>query len=80
MLNILCDVSSHKTEYIQLILSKILEKLCSNKNLLNLKGITLLKKLCTILPAESVYSTIADILYNFKVTKFIIGTKNLFRI
>jgi vacuole morphology and inheritance protein 14 len=70
-LDILCEVSKYKEEYIELTLRKILEKLSLNKNFLNSKGLIILKKLCSVLPVERVYIEFADVLFRMKDYEFI---------
>ena len=67
LMDILCEVAKFKEVYIETIMRKILEKLCSNKSLLNTKGLVILKQLCTILPVVNVYLTFAEVLLKMKV-------------
>jgi vacuole morphology and inheritance protein 14 len=71
ILDILCEVSKYKEEYIELILRKILEKLSVNKSFLNSKGLIILKKLCSVLAVERVYLEFADVLAKMKDIEFI---------
>jgi hypothetical protein len=64
---LLCEIAKFKEENIEIIISKILEKLCTNKDLLNTKGLTILGKICSILPVDRVYLTIAEVLLRMKV-------------
>jgi hypothetical protein len=71
ILDIICEIAKYKDEYIEIILSKILEKLCANKNLLKHKGLTILKKFCTILQVDRVYLTFAEVLIRMKDMEFV---------
>jgi vacuole morphology and inheritance protein 14 len=77
ILDILCEVSRYKEEYIELILRKILEKLSGNKNILNSKGLLILKKLCSVLSVERVYLEFADILSKMKDLDFTANMINI---
>lgn len=58
-------------------MTKITEKLCLNKNLLNLKGLSILKKLCSVLPVVQVYTKFADGLVKMKDFEFISNMINI---
>ncbi len=60
-----------------MILCKLLEKLCLNKNLLNSKGLVILKKLCSVLPVTRVYLKFADLLIKMKDADFIANMLNI---
>ena len=66
-MDLLCEIAKYKEDNIEIIISKILEKLCSNKDLLNEEGLMILGKLCLILPVDRVYLTIAEVLLRMKV-------------
>ena len=76
-MDILCEVSKYKGEYIEFTLSKILEKLSQNKNLLNLRGLIILKKFCSVLSVQRVYLQISDVLYKMKDIEFISSMINI---
>ena len=67
-LDLLCEIAKYKEENIEIIIFKIMEKLCHSKELLKEKGFTILKKLCSILPVDTVYLTISEVLLKMKVT------------
>jgi vacuole morphology and inheritance protein 14 len=76
-LDILCEIAKFREEYIELILCKLLEKLCYNKVLLNSKGLVILKNLCSVLPVTRVYLKFADALLKMKDYEFIANMLNI---
>lgn len=83
VLEIICEIAKYREEYVEIILSTLLQKLCANKALLNNKGLIILRKLSTILSVERVYSTFADVLVKMKESEFVermINILNLFLI
>jgi vacuole morphology and inheritance protein 14 len=54
-----------------------MDKLCQNKTLLNSKGLTILKKLCSFLPVERVYIKFADVLLRMKDYEFVSNMINI---
>lgn len=69
IMDTICQIAKQREEYTELILISILKNLCANKNLLNNKGLIILKKLCTVLQVEKVYLIFADVLLHMKVIK-----------
>jgi vacuole morphology and inheritance protein 14 len=76
-LDILCEISRYKEEYTELILCKLLDKLSLNKNLLNYKGLIILKKLCSVLPVTRVFLKFADVIIRMKDFEFIANMLNI---
>jgi vacuole morphology and inheritance protein 14 len=76
-MDILCQIAQYKEEYIELILSKLLERLCLNKNLLDSKGLKILTKLSSVFPVIKVYIKFADVLIREKDLEFIASTLNI---
>lgn len=71
VLDIIGEIAKYKEDYIEIILSKVLEKLSVNKNLLNNKGLIIVKKFCNILQADRVYLTLAEVLLRMKESIFV---------
>jgi vacuole morphology and inheritance protein 14 len=76
-MDILCQIAKYKEDYIDLILCKLLDRLCLNKNLLDSKGLKILTKLCSVLPVIRVYIKFADVLTKVKDYEFIASTLNI---
>jgi len=76
-LDILCKISNSNENYTENILCKILDKLCSNRNLLNSKGLFILNKLCSLISVTKVYTNIADVLLKFDDVYFISSMINI---
>jgi hypothetical protein len=66
-LDLICEFAKYKEDYIEIIFTKLLEKLCYNKKLLDTRGSTILKKLCNVLGVERVYITFAEVMNKIKV-------------
>lgn len=54
-----------------------MEKLCSNRNLLNSKGLLILNKLCSLISVTKVYLHISDVLLKFEDIDFISSMINI---
>jgi len=76
-MDILCQIAKYKEDYIDLILCKLLDRFCLNKNLLESKGLKILTKLCSVLPVIRVYTKFADVLTKMKDFEFIASTLNI---
>jgi vacuole morphology and inheritance protein 14 len=76
-LDILCKISNSNENYTENILCKIIDKLCSNRNLLNSKGLLILNKLCSLISVTKVYTNIADVLLKFDDIDFISSMINI---
>ncbi len=66
-----------KEEYTQIIIYQLLEKLSMNRNLLNSKGLIILKRLSSVLPLRKVYIIFADELVKMKDFEFISSMLNI---
>lgn len=59
---IICEISKYKEDYIEIIISNIIDKLRKNTNLLKDKGDIIVTNLCNALKVDKVYSTFANVL------------------
>jgi hypothetical protein len=71
MLDLICEIARFKDEYIEITIMKILGRLRANQRLLDNRGMIILKKLCTTLNVDRLYSTLADVLLKIEDTVFI---------
>jgi vacuole morphology and inheritance protein 14 len=71
-LDLICEIARYKDEYIEITIMKILDKLRANKRLLDVRGMIILKKLCTTLNVDRLYSTLADVLLKIE-DQYLIG-------
>ena len=63
LLNNICEIGGIREEYTEKILSLILNKFKENNNLLENKGLIIMQKLCFNLNIETLFLSLADILY-----------------
>jgi len=69
VLEILCEISKYKDEYIEIIIRQILEKLALNLFLLQNRATKIIKNFCQIIEVNRVYLTFAEELKSMKVNK-----------
>lgn len=67
VLDILCEISKYKDEYIEIIIRQILQKLALNIFLLQNRATKIIKNFCNIIEINRVYVTFAEELKNIKV-------------
>jgi hypothetical protein len=65
-LEIICEIARHKEENIEIIFNIVMKKLSSDKNLLESKGLAIIKKFCSIISVDKIYLTSADVLLKMK--------------
>jgi hypothetical protein len=79
-LDLVCEIARFKDEYIEITIMKILDKLKANKRLLDNRGMIILKKLCTTLNVDRLYSTLAHVLPKINDKTFIAKMINILSI
>jgi vacuole morphology and inheritance protein 14 len=70
-LDLICEIAKFKDEYIEITILTVLDRLKMSKKLLDNRGMTILKKLCTALNVDRVYSTLADVLLRMDDSIFV---------
>ena len=73
ILDLICEIARYKDDNvgIDIIITKIFDKLSENTMSLHDKGLSILKKFCLFLNVERVYSTFADVLLRLKRTEIV---------